>query len=170
MDRNEFCCVQFGFGGSVGVPSASAGILAIAPHGKLCLKGKAIFSRGTALRIGDGICTIGDDFYCNANCQVFCDQEVSFGDRALLGCSVEIRDGDGHRIYHNGKEKPSTKPIHIGEHVWLAVGVNILKGAVVADHSVVGCRSCVTSVFDKPHVLIAGVPAKIIQEDIDWEK
>ena len=152
------------------MPSVSAGTLAIGAKGRLCLHGRAVFSRGTTLRISDGTCIIGDDFYCNANCLIFCDQEISFGDRTLLGCDVEIRDGDGHRIYQNGVEKPNQKPIRIGNHVWLAAGVCLLKGAAVADHSVVGCKSCVMKAFDQPHVLIAGVPAKIIQEGVDWEK
>lgn len=166
----EFSTVTFGFGGSIGVETTGAGTLSIQGKGILRIKGTAYFGKGTALRIDNGECIIGDGFSCNRNCQIFCDHRITIGNHALLGWNVSIHDADGHRVFKNGVEKLRYRPVCVGEHVWIAANVDILKGATIGDHSIVGCRSCVVSPFHESHVILAGVPAKIVQTEVDWAK
>ena len=93
-----------------------------------------------------------------------------------IGCGCLFADGvlwtgDWHTLYdcNDGKVLNANSDICIGNHVWLATGCMLLKGANIADNSVVGARSIVNKKFDKPNVVIAGVPAKIVKENVNWD-
>ena len=162
--------MTFGFDGSPGIPAVRAGRIDLGAAGVLRLKGTACFGKGTTVRVGkNAVCTLGSDFHCNKNCLISCDKEINIGDDALLGWDVIIRDSDGHSVYEKGEKKVSEKPVHIGNHVWIAARADILKGVVIEDHSIVACKSCVSSAFHESHVLIAGVPARIVKRDMDWK-
>lgn len=66
-------------------------------------------------------------------------------------------------------EKPSHKPVHIGNHVWIASEVKILKGVSIADGCVIALGSIVTKSFDEENILIGGFPAKKIQDNVSWK-
>lgn len=74
--------------------------------------------------------------------------------------NVTIRDSDNHLMCYDGYEK--TKPIMIGDHVWIGMNVTIGEGAVIAAGSVV-TRDI------PPHTLGAGVPCKVIKTGIEWK-
>ena len=44
----------------------------------------------------------------------------------------------------------------------------VLKGAAVAGSSVVGACSVVSKRFYRPHCVIAGNPARVLREGVDW--
>jgi galactoside O-acetyltransferase len=49
--------------------------------------------------------------------------------------------------------------VHIGDFVWIASDVTVLRGVTIGDHSIVGTRSLVTRDVP-PHTLAFGVPAE----------
>lgn len=80
--------------------------------------------------------------------------------------------GDGHSVldYKTRKVLNTPKaPILVGNHVWLGERVTLTKGAQIPDDCIVGVASVVTKKFDKPHCVIAGVPAKVVKEGISWD-
>ena len=62
------------------------------------------------------------------------------------------------------------KPIHIGENVWIASNVFVLKGSTILDNSIVALGAVVCKKFEKENVLIACNPSKIIKENVSWKK
>lgn len=57
----------------------------------------------------------------------------------------------------------STKPVVIGDDVWIGANAVILPGVTIGHHAVVAAGAVVTS--DVPdHVVVGGVPAKIIKQ------
>ncbi len=96
--------------------------------------------------------------------------DIKIGDDSMIGWDSEIRLGDGHNIIDaaTGKIINSNQNINIGNHVWVAAEVLVLKGANIPDNSVVGVRSIVTKHFDTTNSVIAGVPAKIVKTGIKW--
>ena len=61
-----------------------------------------------------------------------------------------------------------TKPVEIGENVWICPHATITSGVTIGSHSIVGSNSVV--VRDVPSgVLVSGVPAAVVRElDLPW--
>lgn len=61
------------------------------------------------------------------------------------------------------------KDIWIGDHVWAGQQVIVLKGAYIADESIIGTRALVTGKKFNEGVVLAGAPAKVIKENVSWD-
>lgn len=96
--------------------------------------------------------------------------KLSIGKRALIGRNVAIRTSDGHALYNLDEDLPYNEPqdVIIGDDVWLAQNVTILKGAEIPSNTAVGACSLVNKKFEEEDCIIAGNPAKIIKKDIRW--
>ncbi len=96
---------------------------------------------------------------------------ITIGRDNLISWKVDIRCGDGHPIIDQttGKIINPARPIVIGDHVWLAAHVQVLKGVTIGEHSVIGSHSLVTHDVP-PHAVAAGVPAKVLRENVTWHR
>ena len=55
-----------------------------------------------------------------------------------------------------------SKPVRIGNDIWIGVGSSILPGVTIGDGAVIGARSVVT--HDVPEgAIVVGVPARILR-------
>lgn len=105
--------------------------------------------------------------FINENVQITCGDTIEIGEDATIGRDVCIRSYDGHTIEEDGYQ--ISAPIKIGKHVWIGQGATILKGVTIGDGAIVASGAIVTK--DVPaHALVAGVPAKIIKENIKWHQ
>ncbi|MDO5630905.1 MAG: acyltransferase [Paracoccus sp. (in: a-proteobacteria)] len=97
---------------------------------------------------------------------------ITIGQRCMLSTNITFRGGDGHTIFDPDTRKVlnRTRPIVIGDHVWIGAGATLTKGSQVASHSVVATMAVVTRRFDQEHVAIAGNPAQIVRRGIDWDR
>ncbi len=163
-------CIQIGFGGTEGVIENRYSILKIEGNGRVLFGGVVHIGAGSSIRIDAGTFYIGNDFYCNKNCFFSCSESIKIGDHVLLGWNVSIRDSDGHTIIQNGVRREPKAEVNIGDHVWIASNVNVLKGVAVGRNSVVAYGSCLTKVFKEEKCLIGGIPGKVIKKNIEWEK
>lgn len=146
------------------------GLVYIEKGSTLRVKGNAILAQGTRLWIeNNSTITLGDNFSCNKECLIRANANITTGTDVLLGWNIELNTSDGHSIYVDGVRKTNTKPINIGNHVWIASHAILSKGASINDDCVIAQRSIVTSVFNDKNVLIGGTPAKILKRNIDWE-
>lgn len=95
---------------------------------------------------------------------------VSIGDDCLFATDVTIRTNDGHPIYDAvTKERINlSKPVTIGDHVWLGEGALILKGVDIGESSVIAGGSIVTKDVPKNSVA-AGSPARVVRSGVVWE-
>ena len=138
--------------------------------GKIYFDGDATFGKGTGLCVDGGMIHFGKNFSCNVNCFIACSSKMNFKEDVLLGWNVNIRDDDGHQLWDSdGKITNCPKEITIGNHVWIASFVDILKGVSIADNNIIGYRSLVTKSVATGNNIIAGVPAKIVRENMRWE-
>ena len=161
-------CVRIDCGGCLGLQEFSGGIY-MSPNSKLIFHGSAKLGKGTVLRCDENaIIEIGEGFFCNKNCFFRCNDKIVFGDRCIVGWNVQINTTNGHRIWTEDKESKDSGPVFIGNHVWITSNVIITKNVTVSEDSVVAQGAVLTSIFKKKHVLIGGVPAKIIKENIYW--
>lgn len=86
----------------------------------------------------------------------------------MLSRNAKLMTSDGHPIIQDGKIINSAKNITLGNHVWIADDVTILKGVEVGANSVVGIGSVLTKSISCGCVA-AGNPAKVVKEGINWE-
>ncbi len=96
---------------------------------------------------------------------------LRIGKDCMISQRVEIMCGDGHSLDDtvNGGRLNKAANVEIGDHVWLAAEVAILKGSSVGDHSTIGFRSVVTTEIP-PHSLAVGIPAKVIRSGVGWTR
>lgn len=98
--------------------------------------------------------------------------EIHVGSDCMLGRSVCLQTTDFHSIVDDTSGERINYPenVSVGNHVWLGYGVTLGKGAAVNDNSVVGEHSLVTKKFTQSNICLVGIPAKIIKENINWNR
>jgi acetyltransferase-like isoleucine patch superfamily enzyme len=105
----------------------------------------------------------------NAGAQLRCMERITIGDGCAIARNVLIMDFDAHDItYEDGRKNQNTAPVTIGSHVWIGAGATILKGVTIGDNAIVGAGSVVTRDVP-PNTIVAGNPARIIRENIQWK-
>ncbi len=97
---------------------------------------------------------------------------VTIGRDCLFAYDIDIRTGDSHSIIDtqtNERINPARNVV-IGDHVWVAAHCSILKGVRLGRNSVVATRSVVTKPFDQEGVIVGGNPARVLKENITWQR
>lgn len=121
---------------------------------------------GTYISIAEGaILKLGTGFI-NNNSKIICFEKIIIGNDVKISEDVMIRDSDNHAIIREGYKK--TSPITIGNHVWIGARATILKGVAIGDGAIIAAGAVVTKDVP-PATLVAGVPAKTIRQNVQWE-
>lgn len=96
--------------------------------------------------------------------------QISIGERCMIAAGTDIRTTDSHPIYNSEGERINLdKNVIIHDHVWLARGVWVLKGAEIEKDAVIGTRSLVTGFIPK-NTVAGGIPARVIKTGITWKR
>jgi len=104
--------------------------------------------------------------YINNNLILSCYDRIEIGHDVAISENVCIRDSDNHDILNSAHEK--TKPVKIGNHVWIGTNVIVLKGVTIGDGAVIAAGSVVNK--DIPAGCLAGgVPARVLKELVEWK-
>lgn len=117
--------------------------------------------------------SLGKNITVTSNCRLRVVEatELKIGDDCMIAANVSLRTNDGHPIYDakaRDRINPS-KSIFIGNHVWLADEVLVLKGVNIGNATIVGARSVVTKKLPS-NAICAGVPAKVLRTGVSWER
>lgn len=88
----------------------------------------------------------------------------------LMASNIFISD-NSHGSYDGDPSLPDmapddrkivTKPVHIGDNVWIGEGAAVMPGVTIGNGVIIGANAVVT--HDVPdNVIVAGVPAKPIK-------
>lgn len=102
-----------------------------------------------------------------SNAAIVCHERVTIGARTLIGGGTKIYDTDFHSLDYQvrgdyGNEVAVTKPVTIGEDVFIGAHSIILKGVTIGDRSIIGAGSVVTKDVG-PDEVWGGNPAKKIR-------
>jgi len=127
----------------------------------LSVYGCVTFHRGTNIILHEGAkLRIGDNTYLNGSF-VDCSYEISVGKDCAIAEGVRIMDNSWHMSNSQGG-------VRIGNKVWIAMNALILPDVTIGDGAIIAAGSVVTK--DVPAgCLVAGVPAKVIKENVDWK-
>jgi acetyltransferase-like isoleucine patch superfamily enzyme len=117
-------------------------------------------------RSADAEIVIGDDCGFTGTTLV-ADASIRIGNRVLVGGNASIVDTDFHPLTPEGRSEDinagTSRPIEIGDNVFIGMNSLILKGVTVGDGSVVGAGSVVSRDVP-PHTIVAGNPATVVKE------
>jgi acetyltransferase-like isoleucine patch superfamily enzyme len=113
---------------------------------------------GGTLTIGQGASNVG--------LTIMCAKEVTIGNGVRIGRNVSIRDWNGSHVIITETYK-NHAPVRINNHVWLCSGCTILPGVTVGEGAIVAANAVVTKDVP-PRVIVAGNPAKVVRENIEW--
>ena len=89
---------------------------------------------------------------------------ISMGDNVYIteNCKFVCHDGGTLLFRHQIPDLEITKPITIGNNVYIGTETMILRGVHIGDNVVIGARSLITK--DVPsNTVVAGHPAKVIK-------
>jgi len=143
-------------------------ILQLGMNSKLFIDGTVRLGPGTRIITGqNSLIKIGDGTFISGNSKIICMNRVEIGKKCAISWDVQIMDSDFHRIVQGKIAKNPTKPVRIGNHVWIGSRVTILKGVTIGDGSIVAAGSVVTRDVP-PYSLVAGNPAKVVKEGVTW--
>lgn len=146
---------------------AKNSIVHLGKNSILCFKSDAIFCKGICLWLEpNSEMNVGAGFFCNNNCTFRCNTNITFYDKVLLGWNIMFNTTDGHVLETDGKIKSMSGTIVIGSHVWVASNSEISKNVIVAEECVIAQHTLVNKSFLIPNSLIAGIPAKVVRENI----
>lgn len=164
--------IRIGFG-NVGIfdKTYERSILQLA--GKLTFQGTAFFGLGSRIYVGhQGEVIFGDHFINTARMTICCENRMSFGHQVLISWNTSIVDTDFHRTINpaTGEIKDKYGITTIGDHVWVGMGVTILKNSTIPDGCILGAGSLVNKRFITENCLIAGNPAKVVKEGVTKEE
>lgn len=128
-------------------------------NGTFQLAEKAIILANISVRFG-GQLLIGKHCGISYGSEIRCEDLIKIGEYVRISYEVCIYDSNTHstdwkkrreRIeigYPHGiweETKPDTKPIRIGNDVWIGKGATVLKGCIIGNRSIVGIRTVVSN-------------------------
>jgi acetyltransferase-like isoleucine patch superfamily enzyme len=88
---------------------------------------------------------------------------IEIGDNCMFAAGSYVTDSDWHDIYDRTKTVGESKPVTIGNNVWIGDGATVCKGVTIGENSVIGAGALVASEVPA-NVIVGGNPAKVIKE------
>ena len=131
----------------------------------LTINGKFLMNENTNIWITHSGHLILNGGFINENVTITCAKKVVIGRNSHIAREAVIRDYDGH--YIEDVSYRTAKPVIIGDNVWIGYRAMILKGVTIGNNSIVAANSVVTKDVP-PNCIVAGNPAKIIRNNINW--
>ena len=119
-----------------------------------------VFPKATII-IGDHVGISGSTLRCS--------ERITIGNRTIIGSGCLILDTDGHPIPAAERQVPDyynyvkSRPIIIGDDVFIGARCIITKGVTIGNGAVIGAGSVVTHDVP-PNTIVAGNPAQIVKE------
>ena len=148
-----------------------------------CLPTNLYFGYGSKINIGSSVSigpgvniivkdnadlSIGENSYFTSDMHIEAVNKIEIGKGCAISWGVTIIDDHHHQLLDDKNKIKQPEMISIKDHVWIGCNVTILKGTQIGNNCVVGAGSVVKGVFPD-NVLLAGNPARIIKQDINWK-
>ena len=127
---------------------------------------------------GRGRCTVGDYTLLNG-ALIMSEEEITIGSYCLISWNVGIADSDFHPLdpeqrkldcmalnpFSEIKTRPPvvTRPVRIGDNVWIGMGAMVLKGVTIGNNSVIGAGAVVVKDVP-PNVVVVGNPSRVVKQ------
>lgn len=140
-------------------------LIRFAKNGHMQFGDNVLVHNGVSLITSEGgLIQIGSGSLINQRTKIYSQKNVIIGAHCRIGWECQVMDSDCHLVYNENK-KTIGNPIadvHIGNNVWLASRVSVMKGVTIPPFSIVSGNSVVLKSFADVKTkgnLFAGSPA-----------
>lgn len=111
---------------------------------------------------------IGDNTLISSYTTIFAEFGVKIGANCLISSNCGISSYNHiqnsiNRSNDNKEDEKYSKPVIIGNNVWIGMNVSILPGVVIGDNSIIGSGSVVTKSIPANEIWV-GNPAKYLKK------
>lgn len=138
-------------------------------QGEIHFEGKASIAAGVKISCGPtGKLSLGNRVSININSQVICMNRIHIGKETILSWDDLVMDSDFHEIVKDGISKPKTKPIYIGDHVWIGCRSTLLKGTKIPESCIIAANSTIAKQYDESNCIIQ--TTGILRKDVNWKR
>jgi len=127
-------------------------------YGRFTMHGHSsiMVHKGATLEIGDNTYLHGGSIDCSVG--------IHIGNDCAIADGVRIMDNSWHVV----NEALQKQEVRIGDKVWIATNALIIPGVTIGDGAIIAAGAVVTK--DVPTgCMVAGVPAKVVKEDVEWK-
>lgn len=136
--------------------------------GVLRFDGNTVIGYGSDIEVfPNATLYFGGDVATNIGATIICGDRIEIGKNTILGRHITIRDNNGSH-YMNRQGYKNTRPVIIGDKVWLTEQCTIMPGVKIGDGAIIGALSLVIKNVPA-YALASGHPAEVIDEDILWK-
>jgi len=124
-----------------------------------------VTDEGSRLEIGEATTMTSPVLVAQGGCGVV------LGRDCMVAYGSDIRCSDGHSILDaaTGENLNPASDVVIGNHVWIGIHSQILKGVTIEDHAIVAARSVVTRPVPGG-TIVAGNPARPVRSGVTWDR
>jgi len=137
---------------------------------RLSITGTVNVGRGTRIYVNDGgQLQLGNRSYVNDCSTITCFKSIEIGSHCSISWNTNILDTNIHELAVDGKPRPRSESISIGDHVWVGTGAIVLPGVTIGEGAVVAAGSVVKSDVP-PATVVAGNPARVVREGASWKQ
>jgi acetyltransferase-like isoleucine patch superfamily enzyme len=143
--------IYFGFGSKINIAHS----VSIGPGVNIVVKDNANLK-------------IGESTYFTSDMHIEVMNSLEIGKECAISWGVTIIDDDHHQLVDGQSKMKTHSTVIIKDHVWIGCNAIILKGTEIGNNCVVSAGSIVKGVFPD-NVLLAGNPAKVIKQNINWK-
>lgn len=110
-----------------------------------CSTGGCKISYGSTLEVLKDAVLDCKYFTMNSNSTMIAAVKITLGQDVMIARNVTIYDSDFHQLLNkDGATINHASPVVIGDHVWLATNVMVLKGTTIGEGSVIGAQTVVS--------------------------
>ncbi|HWV28728.1 MAG TPA: DapH/DapD/GlmU-related protein [Dyadobacter sp.] len=108
--------------------------------------------------------TLGKNVFINHACSFLDIGGIIIGDDVLIGPRVNITS-ENHPLDPSDRKTLIPKSVHIKRNAWIGAGATILPGVTVGENAVVAAGAVVSRDVP-PNTVVAGIPAKVIKDNV----
>ena len=130
----------------------------------------SILANDSEITVGTGTTILGKPNQPNVLLTRGEPSRIDIGRECMFSYGIEVRTSDSHPIFDDqGTHINPSADISIGDRVWIGTRCLVLKGGSLAQGSILAAASVLTRHIGE-RMIAAGIPAKVIREDIQWKR
>ena len=105
---------------------------------------------------------VGKGVFINFGCTFLDQGGITIGDGVFIAPDVKILT-EGHPEEPSRRRTLLTKPVVIGDRVWIGAGATILPGVTIGENAIVAAGAVVSRDVE-PDTIVGGVPARVLRK------